>query len=354
MLITNIFYAYLVIISLFAIAMTLSGFRNYRDPERNYKYAPKTLVIVPCKGLDYKMDENLAALKNQDYKNYGIVAVVDSPSDNAARCIKKVGIRLIVAKKLGTGSGKVNAVANAIKKFHNYEAYVIADSDTLMKPTWLGDLVKPLRENSTGLSTAYPYFKGVAGVASRLKCAWGLVGEGMMESEFLRFGWGGSLAFKRELIQGNLDEFANSLSDDIALGGLAKRRGLKIAYVKSAQPTVRATDTFPEFVEWSNRQTALSVMEDRKKLWIGLPFYVLNFLLLVSAILLTIFYSYIAILLFIPIIQKSAKTYSRLVDKSAALVLIDMVMPAFYAANLIAAIGIKSISWRGRRYRIQP
>src|SRR5437764_5246533 len=53
-------------------------------------YAPFASVIVPCRGLDQDLAENLRALFAQDYPRYEIVFVTDSANDPALRVIEKV------------------------------------------------------------------------------------------------------------------------------------------------------------------------------------------------------------------------------------------------------------------------
>ena len=279
-------HLYLAVVSLFALLSSYLSLTNYRDAATRGKYKPRTLVIVPCKGVDFKMDENFRALKKQKYKNYDVVAVVDNLKDKALPCIKVSRIKYITTEKsFKNGSGKVNAIASALNKFRNYEAYAIADSDILTNDNWLADLVAPLCNKNVGLTTTYPYFKGESGFWSRAKTVWSFVGEGMMESNIFRFGWGGSVAFRRDLVRAKeLEFFKGFISDDVALTKIAKSKCLDLAYVKSAQPVVRSTDNFKVFSEWSNRQTALSINGNGLVFWIGLPFYALTFLTLISAI----------------------------------------------------------------------
>jgi hypothetical protein len=300
------------------------------------------------------MNENLIAFKKQHYKNYEIIAVIDNKKDQAAPYLRAAGLKYIIADKKATkGSGKVNAIATAIRKFRNYEIYVIADSDILVKNNWLSEIVAPFSDKRTGLSTSYPYFRPEAGFWSRVKMVWCFVGDGMMESKILRFGWGGSLAFRNEMLgKREFEHFRNSLSDDVAISAIVRSKGLKLVYVKSAQPVVRVVDDFKAFWEWSNRQTALSLLGSDLVFWIGLPYYIMNFLLLLSAILLTVFYSHAAALLFIPIALGTLKSYERLKDKCPDFLVINTLMPLLFIANLLVAKNMKIIRWRSRSYRL--
>jgi cellulose synthase/poly-beta-1,6-N-acetylglucosamine synthase-like glycosyltransferase len=353
-LVSLLFYSYLTVISAFALLCTYLALHGYSEEKPKGGYDPKVLVIMPCKGLDIGFDDNVAALKAQSYRNYSIIAVVDSISDPCIPVLEKRGVGHILSKRLGKGSGKTNAIATALGKNTGYGVCVIVDSDVLVGRNWLRDLVAPLQRKDTGLSTAYPYFKSIGGFWSRAKTVWSFVGEGMMESDALRFGWGGSLAFRREIVSDNkdLEFFANAVSDDVAISTLVRSRGMKLAYVKRAQPTVLVRENFASFTEWSNRQTALAMHGNRMVFWVGLPYYALSTLLLFSAILLPVYYSVLGLLLFIPIILGILKNYGRARDAGPDFVFINLIMPMIFALNLIVARNTKAIRWRGRAYRL--
>ena len=352
MLTELLFYSYVAIISLFAIFSTYLGFAQYKPGPVSARYKPKTLVIVPCKGVDLTLEDNLMSIAGQDYENCDVVAVVDNGRDAAMPYIRKAGIRCITTSaKFKRGSGKVNAVSTALSRFKDYDAYVIADSDILVRPDWLGLLVAPLGNKRNGLSTAFPYFKPQEGFWSKVKLVWGFVGQGMMESDTLRFGWGGSLAFRKDLLdKASFDSFTRSLSDDIAITQTVKRKGLSLFYVKDAQPVVNTKDTFATFFEWANRQTAFSIRGNRNVFGFGMLSYALQILLLASAILLSLFYSPVALLLFVPVLLGIAKAHSRLKEPMPGFVPLYLAMPFVFLANLIIARRMQGIEWRGRKY----
>ena len=355
MLLLYFFYAYLMIIIGFGLVITYLNLTVYQEHWKRGNYRPKVLVIVPCRGMDYKLEENLTAFKKQKYDNYKLVAVIDDKKDKALPVIKKLNIGYLVCGRPKSGSGKVNAIAVAIEKLgKGFDVFAIGDADILTKDNWLADLITPLKNQNIGIATAYPYFKAENGFWSKVKMIWSLVGDGMMETKLLRFGWGGSLAFRRDLMnRADLEKFKGAIADDVALTKLAKSKELGLAYVSSAKPIMRATDNFPEFVEWSNRQTALSMMSNMEVFYIGFPYYLLNFLLFISAVLLTIFYSYIFILLFIPVILGLIKTGRRLQESYPDFVIISLIMPLVFMTNLLISYHITSIIWRGRRYKIK-
>src|SRR5258705_10986595 len=56
-------------------------------------FTPFTSVIAPCRGLDEGLEENLAALFEQDYPEYEVIFVVDDEADPAVEVIQALFIR---------------------------------------------------------------------------------------------------------------------------------------------------------------------------------------------------------------------------------------------------------------------
>lgn len=341
----------------------ISGF--FRTKARNSRrnsgrkpstYSPKTLVIIPCKGRDYSLLDNLLSVKKQDYTNYSIICVVDSSDDPALGYIRKAGLRHIIsASDCSNCSGKVRAISTALEKFTDYDVYVIADSDVEMAEGWLSGLIMPLHDRKIGISTSYPYFMHVGGFWSKVKSVWGLVGEGLMESEYTRFGWGGSLAFRKDLLSGSTMPFKNSVysvSDDISLTKISEQKGLKIFYASEPRPVVKTNDNFSEFTEWANRQTALSITGNRKNLYLGIAFYLSEAILLVSGISLSILVSPIFLFLLLHYARSVVVILKRSKQKGAYMMPISVMMPFLYLYNLLHAKDMKSIEWRGSVYSL--
>ncbi len=352
----NFFFDFFITI-LFLIFLGLTYIAANRNRAESYPETPDlmALVIVPCRGLDYSLEANLKSILSQDYRSHDVIAVVDSEDDPSVEILKKVGMKWIVSSdQCKNCSGKVRAISSAISASREYDIYVIADSDILVKGDWLSRLLSPMAHSDTGISTTFPYFEPVGGFWSRVKLIWGFVGLGMMESKLTRFGWGGSLAFRRELINGeNMEFFRNYVSDDIALTKLCKKLNLRIAYVKEAMPKINSPDDFKTFMEWANRQTALSVYSTRNVLRYGLAFYGASILLFISSISLALF-AYPAFLIFLaPAIINAARAVKRSGKWPVSSFLISFLVPFIYFYNLAKASSMKSITWRGRDYSLE-
>ncbi len=346
-----IYTVFLSLIFLFLLGVSLLPSSKMKYATRK-NYRPKVLVIMPCKGKDIDLVANLKAAQGQSYANYRLVAVVDSKKDLAFKPINTTKTECIISdKKYGMGSGKVGAIATALKRYQA-DVYVILDSDVLVGERWLELLIAPLADKSFGISTAFPVFQPKAGFWSRVKHAWGYVGFGLMESERTRFGWGGSLAFKKELVNGKyFDYFADSISDDIAITNLCKKLSMRLAYVPQANPIVYTDDDFGRFMEWSTRQTAFSIRGNSILFYYGVFFYSASILLFISGIVLGLLVSPVFLVFLLPFILGARKIYIRSDGSLEVLAIYPLINP-MYLFNLLAASGMKSVQWRGRSYNI--
>lgn len=324
------------------------------DSGRMRRFTPKTLVMVPCKGTDLTLKRNLLSLKGQDYKNYDVVAIVESRKDAAFSRIRSAGVPYMIADRKFEGcSGKVKNLLSAMTRMKDYDVYVVVDSDVTASREWLKLLVQPLRSKRIGVSTTYPYFRPSGGFWSKVKMVWNFVGNSMMESKATRFAWGGSMAFRREFIDSNLvSTMRGSVSDDVAVTKACKSRKLDICYVNKRIAYVNIKESFSSFYEWANRQTALSVWANRKVWYYGIAVYLSHILVLLSAIVLSITYSPLFAVLFAPAAIGIAKTYTRAERKYVSILPIYILIDFMYLFNLFKGGSMKTIKWRGRSYSL--
>ena len=348
--IINLFFLVLLLL-IFAGHMAISFRKRYRD--RNFQdFQPNTLVIVPVKGLDPTIRENLLSLRKQDYTNYEILAVIDSDKEPVLPILKELDIRYMISTSACRScSGKVRAIATAFENATGYDVYVVADSDAMFGPGWLSSLVRPLADNRIGVSTTFPHFIPVSGIWSRIKAVWGLVGIGLMQSRITRFVWGGSMAFRSDILtDDNIEFFKKHVSDDVAIMRISKKLGLDIHYVMKAAPDIHSPDDFSTFREWSNRETALSISASRSILWYGLLFYGSQIVLLLGSISFAVLYSPLFIVLIIPYLLFAIRNVENYHQPSFSVFIIALIIPFISMYNLLKASRMKNISWRGKDY----
>jgi cellulose synthase/poly-beta-1,6-N-acetylglucosamine synthase-like glycosyltransferase len=348
--ILNIFF--LVILLLIFVGLMVISFRpSYKDQVFD-DFRENVLVILPCKGKDVTLYENIASLLKQDYPNYRVLAVIDSLSDPAMQAIRDQKIDYIVSRtECQNCSGKVRAIASAIEKFPDVAVYVVADSDVTFPKQWLTNLVRPLGSPKIGVSTTFPHFEPTGGIWSKVKSVWGLVGIGLMQSRLTRFVWGGSMAFRRDLLDPeDIEYFKKHISDDVAIMRIARKKGLDICYVESAAPMINSPDDYRTFREWSNRQTALSISASRSILRYGVIFYSSEILLLIGGIVFSVVFTPIFLFLLFPYLLFAYRNVQNHHKGGLYVFLIALIIPFISMSNLIKAAGMDVIQWRGSEY----
>ena len=128
-----------------------------------------------------------------------------------------------------------------------------------------------------------------------------------------RFGWGGSLAFRKELINdSSMKYFSSKVSDDTALTKICKDSGYNIEYVAGAQPIINSPDDFKTFHEWSVRQTALSIASDSRILYLGIAVYLTQIWVFIMAFILIPFFSLYSLIFLIPTLLGEIRMNGRL------------------------------------------
>lgn len=332
--------------------------RDYlKDPARRVDESPRptALVILPVKGIDYEMEKNFLSIQSQDYSSYDILSVVDDESDPSIEILKKLNVNYIVSDSTCRRcSGKVKAIHSALSNYRDYKYYAVADSDIRVKPNWLSSLLKPLSDPEVGVTTTFPVFYPRAGFWSKLKMYWGLVGQSMMESKLTRFVWGGSMCFRRDILDdASLSQFSNSISDDVAILRIVKGKGLRVVYVPNAQPEVHSIDNFSIFKEWSIRQTALSIDSSRRVFSFGMLYYLVSVYLLLSSVILGAFHDFQFLIFLIPFVFSSISSFRKLPIKVPYFLLITFVLQFVYLANLVTGLASKKITWRGTSYTLR-
>ncbi len=355
--------AFLALVSLGLSALTLLGLsRALRGPKRQRAARtkgrePSVLVIMPCKGIDLNFDDTIEAAKHQSYGNYEIIGVIDSDDDPSHEILERHGVRVMITDRRRMPercSGKSFAILTALRNLgREYDVFVVLDSDTTVGRDWLRLLVRPLlSDDSIGVSTTFPTFSPVSGFWSRVKLVWGLVGRSMQNSSRTMFPWGGSMAFKRTLLDRVVAELARNASDDIAVGRASRSMGLGVVSVPRAMPTVFVKESFGTFYEWSVRQTAWALQGNGALFKYGVTYYsafCLNDVLLAyyAAAL-----SPMAAIFAAPLLLNIAGFCAQTRRYSPAYYPIVALMPVLYLADLLAGKTARRVRWRGATYRL--
>jgi cellulose synthase/poly-beta-1,6-N-acetylglucosamine synthase-like glycosyltransferase len=235
---------------------------------------PPASLIVPVKGLDYGLRENLAALAAQDYPDFELIVVAASGADLPpgvlpARC------RVVLAhgEDPHTGEKVQNLKAAVAAARRHSEVFAFADSDGCPGRGWLAALVAPLAGEGVGASTGFRWYTPVPPTFwTLLRSVWDAVSIGVLGPGDNPFVWGGAMAIRRDVyVQAAVAEYwKNTISDDYSLARAVHAAGLRIAYapgalVPSAEPIGAA-----RFFAWARRQMQITRAYSPRLWWMAL------------------------------------------------------------------------------------
>lgn len=361
------------------------------NPWRNVNdHIPKTLLTVPCKGIDLTFDQNIESFFKQDYPEFIINFVVESTDDPAYGRLcelkekfdsssKAQEINILVAGKTSKCSQKIH---NLLHSYDNcpddITALAFADSDACVHSTWLREIVAPLVRNKTGVSTGYRWFVpkkyNIATIIMSITNA--KVAQFLGKYEFNQ-AWGGSMAISREMFE-NLEVakvWSNIVSDDLSLSYLVKKAKKKVIFVPTCIVASYESTTIPKLYEFARRQFIIS----RIYMPLTWTFALISSLYTVSGFWgsLTIaiysqqnnipragFYTVVPIVFivshWIKSIYRSTLVIKRLPSARKKLklpIVLDFVFSPIYSVLLLVSILSSSvgrtITWRGIKYRLK-
>jgi ceramide glucosyltransferase len=237
-------------------------------------YLPPASVIVPVKGQDEGLRENLAALAALDYPDYELIVTARSAADIPPGVLPP-RVRVVLAHGADPEtSEKIQNLMAAVRATRQVsEILAFADSDTRVTARWLRALAAPLADPAVGASTGYRWFLPEPPTFwSLMRGVWDAVCAGMLGPGDNPFVWGGSMAIRKEtFFEIRVFEYwKKAVSDDYALKAALGAAHLRIAYAPGALAPCFERITGRAFFEWSRRQMILTRVYSPRLWWTGL------------------------------------------------------------------------------------
>ena len=347
-------------------------------------FAPFATVMVPCRGIDEGLEENLSALMQQDYPAYEVIFVVDDEDDAAVPTIENVSrkaaknAKLVVSGKASESGQKVENLREAVlHRSDASEVFVFADSDVLPTRHWLRHLVAPLADERVGATTGYRWFISKRpDFPSELRSAWNAsIATALGPNTGTNFCWGGSTAIRRGTFERLFirERWQGTLSDDFTLTLAVREADLTLSLVPQAMTASIGNCTFAELVEFTTRQIKITRVY-APTLW-KLSFFgsaLFNVVMVSAFAALTAFpvkniafWTAAATMILISIFS-IGKSYLRL--RAVRLVLSEYekelakqtlpqctlwaITPAVFLFNCVAALVSRRVTWRGTVYEM--
>ena len=223
---------------------------------------PPASVIVPLKGPEEGLRENLAALASLDYPDYELIVCAHTAGDIPPVALPsrvKIVLSEVDEPETGEKVRNLSAAVRAARKRSKILAF--ADSDGRPTPHWLRALAAPLADEGVGASTGFRWFTPVPpGFWSLLRSVWDAVAAGRLGPGDNSFAWGGAMAIRKDLFfEARVPDFwKGAVSDDYALSAAVHAAGLKIAYAPGALTPCFQGATPGSYFAWMRRQLTIT------------------------------------------------------------------------------------------------
>jgi cellulose synthase/poly-beta-1,6-N-acetylglucosamine synthase-like glycosyltransferase len=388
------FYFFAAIVIGLGVLSLRSGvrFAAYVRRERVHPlpdFTPFASVIVPCRGLEDGLRENLAALFEQNYLAYEIIFVTDRADDSSLTVVqnlieiksnsRRVSSRVVISGEAIDCGQKVHNLRSAVSGVDpRSEVLVFVDTDARPHSDWLRSLIAPLRDERVGAATGYRWFIPVAvGLASHLRSVWNAsIASALGEREDKNFCWGGSTAIRKSTFErlNVVERWQGTVSDDFTLTRVLQQAKLPIHFVPACLIVSIGDCSGRELLEFTNRQLKITrtyAPNLWKPLLIGSLLFCAVFFggLALSAVLAASGLAYALPLAAVILIYGlgSAKAYIRFKAVAIALrsyehhlskglaghLLLWPFASALYLCNAVVAAFSRRIKWRGITYQLK-
>ena len=240
-----------------------------RQPTPAKNFAPPVTILKPLRGADRLANDCFRSHCVQEYPRYEVLFGVNDSADPAAAIVERLArefphVRLLVCPEILGPNRKVATLAQMLRSAQ-YDYVVINDSDILVDPDYLHEVVGPLADSRVGLVTSL--YRGVPGHTTWSKL------EALGIADFaasvllayrgnFHYGFGSTLALSRETLHniGGLEQFADYLADDYQLATAVARSGKKVVLAQRAVATLLPNYSFAQF--WAHQQRWARTVRD--------------------------------------------------------------------------------------------
>lgn len=224
---------------------------------------PKAAVILSLRGNDPFLKSCLQKLLEQDYPDYVLHIIVDSPSDPAWDAIHAVQAEYgskalhaaVLEQRRSSCSLKNSSIIQAVNGLPgDCEVVAFVDADALPHASWLRELVTPLADPDVGCTTGIRWFAPPSpNFATRMRCFWNLTAAAVIYQS--NTPWGGSMVVRRSVLDSGLTtEWSKMLCEDAHTINHLQQRGLKVVCVAAATVVNPEATTVAGCLRFVNRQ----------------------------------------------------------------------------------------------------
>ncbi len=258
------------------IAQHKLAHRAARPQTQRYAgYRPPAVVIVPFKGVEPALRENLRGLFTQDYPDYRLMLIVESEDDPACPFLREAiedhpnrQAELLVAGPADPDEGqKIHNLLAAVRKLKQDDAgetvWVFADSDAVPGPHWLGELVGPLAQERTAVTTGFRWLVPESRDGTSPPPFWARIASiinssatGFIRREQYTHAWGGSMAMRVTTAEQSdlIGRWQGAISDDYQVTRMARDLERRVYFVPECLVASPVDYNLKELLNFAFRQ----------------------------------------------------------------------------------------------------
>src|SRR5208282_3259073 len=393
-LLSRVIYNFLILLGILATLASLYSLHLGRAYDQQVRaalrisktgYRPQVCVIMPCKGDDTGLSQNMESVLSQDYPNYQVIMAFDNVNDPAYKIAtnlltkrSRTSVQLCISRQRDTrASGKVSALLTALEMDNGTsQAYAFVDSDAyLPSSSWLSDLVDPLMDSSVGATTGFRWYIPEYGFWAYVKAAWNALGTNLMFDAKYNFPWGGAMAVRAETLDRIQIQkiWSDAISDDLTLNTALRKHGYRIQFLPQCTiATFMEKATLANLLRWTINQIALTKTYNRRLWNYALAIYAffdLTFITGLLALVLGLVSSPIwfasVTLLLSPVPILIIRSWRRYVTFQYAMPMLrehsisrlkwslaSLIVPWVMTFGILKSMITSEIEWRGTKYKL--
>ena len=221
-------------------------------------FCPPVSILKPVRGIDAQALRNYASFCRQDYPEFELLFGFSDADDPAIPLVRQLQhdfpathIRIVTGPILGPNR-KASLLHHLVSQAR-HDVLVISDSDMRVTPDYLGRIVAPLADPTTGLVTCC--YRGetartLAAGLEALQIGVSFLPSVVVANQVFKFGFatGATAALRRsDLVRlGGFQSITGFLADDYQLGARVARLGLKVHLSDYVVATVLGATRFRE------------------------------------------------------------------------------------------------------------
>jgi cellulose synthase/poly-beta-1,6-N-acetylglucosamine synthase-like glycosyltransferase len=227
----------------------------------------KVSVILPCRGMEEGLEDNIASIINQNYKSFEIIFVT-TKNDKSYSVLEKINnefpnlTKICIASEAKACSQKMQNQFNALHRVCKQAEYILfLDSDGKLDNDFIQNMVSKFYQDDIGLVTGWRwYIPNNKNSLTFIRSAWNAAVFPFLINNNHNIAFGGAMMIKKELFYsiGADKVWLKILSDGLTLASLVKKSGKKVIFAPNCIVASSENDSISSLVEWTNRQTTIS------------------------------------------------------------------------------------------------